>query len=107
MTMEEFLADIEDLNAKTLAGLYLPVISRWAAIEGWDVVRQWLYTFSDTTWQVTIFGLMTVQERRADDERRLVVVRQLGGDNAKRIIRERALLQQILTSLFTVLLSKL
>ena len=107
MTREEFIDSLEDENARELAGLYLPIISRWANLEGWEIIRKWLYTFNDTTWNLEILKKMTMPERRAEDKRRLLIVKQIRGDNARRIKRERALLQQIVTSLFTVLLGKL
>jgi len=108
MTIEEFITEeITDENAKALASLYLPVITRWTAVEGWDIVRKWLYIFNDTTWQITINSKMTVSERRADDDRRLAALKQFAGSNARRIREERALLQKLLMGLFTALLSKL
>ena len=108
MTAEEFINEhLEDQSARALAGVYLPVISRWAADEGWEVIRKWLYTFGDISWNREILHKMTVPERRAEDARRLAVVKHLSIDNARRIIQERALLQQIFTSLFTALMGNL
>ena len=109
--MQEFLDEIDDYGMKALAGLYLPVISRWAAAEGWDVVRQWLYVLSisgmEDHWYRILLLKMTVEEHRTEDKRRLAVVGAMASDNARRLIAERAFLQKFITGLITRLISKI
>ena len=109
MTIEEFIAEkIKDPKTRELAELHIPAIRRRVLAWGWDVVRKWLYAYqgADDQWYSDLLAAMTVDERRAEDARRLAAVKQMGSDSAMRIHRERILLQNLFTTLLTVLLSK-
>jgi hypothetical protein len=106
MTIDEFIASLK-LELQNVAQVYLPILTRWAADEGWNVVRQNLYAKKVTSWYRAIRKHMTDAERDADDKRALSIVKMLAIHKADLIDKERDLLQQIVTLLITALLAKL
>ena len=108
MTIEDYIKTIENDEARELATLYMPVISRMVASVGWDVVRRWIYTDTvDAYWYEMLVDRMTTAEHRAEDERRLKSLCTMSSQNAALIKRERAIIQALLTTLITQLIGKL
>jgi len=111
--IKDFLADIKDPNVKALAELYLPVVSRWAKKEGWDLVRLWLYDEKQiqergkASWYAEILSRMTAVEHEAEDARRLEVLKRTAVVNSIRIRRERAILQALITTVIGKLLGSI
>lgn len=107
--MKKFLDSIENDEIRSITELYLPVIARWAAKAGWDAVRKWLYAWKgqDSEWYIYILSKMDVEERRAEDKRRLAVVKKMGSENYMRIQKEKVFLQTIMETLLKHLISGL
>lgn len=104
-TIEEFIAGLPP-GRQELAGLYLPVLTRWVGEAGWDMVRKTLYVSSQLSWYKALRKRMTPTERMTDDRRAYEWVKAMGGQKAERVRKERAAVQLILTQLLSALLAK-
>ena len=106
-TIEEHIAEIQSVDKRKLAELYVPAIRRCVERVGWDAVRRWLYSYEDTKWYADLLENMTISEQREEDRRRLKLLEQMAIENAVLIKRERAFIQEFITMLISQLLGKI
>ena len=102
-TIEEHIAEIQSVDKRKLAELYVPAIRRCVERVGWDEVRDWLYTYDDNKWYETLLKNMTTSEHLEEDGRRLELLKQMAVENAVLINLERAFIQVFITMLISQL----
>ena len=88
---------------------WIPILKRWAKKEGIEVVGRWLYNYQykDASWYRQLLRHMTVPERRREDKHRKLILHEMCITNAERIVREREMLQQLVTKLITLAFASL